>query len=272
MDIITILERELNCLVKATTQFQSALKNMPAGNLHFKRRPTGHTQFYYKMPDDPKQHYISTSDTELIETLKYKRFLEAGLKLGNNNAEVIRSFLQQYQPFNYASIEATLPDIFRPTSTPPPEHTCTFFPQNSSPSSQHFTQSQNLYYPERLIHHTTFGLTVRSKSEAMIADALFASGFTLYYEKELILRNNYGQLETVFPDFTIPLSGGRTLYWEHAGRLGEPDYRERHNRKMQLYFLNKIYEPKNLIVTCDGPGQEFDLRDIHRIVESISRI
>jgi len=270
MDILTIMQRELDCLNKMTRQFQQILKNMPAGNLHLKRRPTGQMQFYYKIPGDPKQHYISTRNTDLIETLKYKRFLEEGLKLSSSDAECIRHFMKHYKSFDYSLIESRLPDNFRQIPTPHEAHS--LLQQYSSSPSQHFTQSQNPYHPEHLIHHTTFGLIVRSKSEAMIADVLFDARFNLHYEKELILRDNYGQFTTVYPDFTIPLSGGRTLYWEHAGRLGEPEYRERHNRKMQLYFMNGIYEPKNLIVTCDGPNQEFDLRDIRRIVENIENM
>ncbi|MBR5229249.1 MAG: hypothetical protein IKW01_00210 [Firmicutes bacterium] len=268
MDILKIMQNELDCQVNMADYFRQALNNMPPGKLYLKRRSTGQISFYMKFPGDTKQHYLSGKKSKLIESLKHKRFMEEAVKTATHNTSCIRNFLSSYTPNDYLSIASKLPAGFMGST----------LLNSSMPYSNRddhhllFTQSENPYHPEHLLHHTSFGLIVRSKSEAMIADVLYASDLSLHYEKELILRDSYGQLTTVYPDFTIPLSHGRTLYWEHAGRLGEPEYRARHERKMHLYFINNIYEPKNLIVTCDGPKQEFNLRDIYRIAEKIKNM
>ena len=58
---------------------------------------------------------------------------------------------------------------------------------------------------------TAKGHSVRSKSELLIADALFYHGIRYEYEKELILSGR-----TIYPDFTIrhPQTG-KIFYWEH---------------------------------------------------------
>ena len=73
----------------------------------------------------------------------------------------------------------------------------------------------------------------------------------------------------VYPDITILLSQRELLLWEHNGMLSNEEYRRRNNRKMELYFLNGFYQPKNLIVTADGPNGEFSIPDIYRIVDGL---
>jgi hypothetical protein len=74
---------------------------------------------------------------------------------------------------------------------------------------------------------------VRSKSEVIIANELFAQGVDYYeYESPLKLPNG----ETRYPDFTIVDDDtGETYYWEHLGLLHNPDYAARWQRKLAAY-------------------------------------
>lgn len=56
------------------------------------------------------------------------------------------------------------------------------------------------------------------------------------------------------------------MYWEHKGMYGDEKYFEHDQRKMQLYYRSGIYEPKNLIVTMDGPDGSIDIERIKMIV------
>ena len=38
---------------------------------------------------------------------------------------------------------------------------------------------------------------------------------------------------------------------------------------MRLYHLNGIYEPKNLLVTMDGPDETFPADDVARIIQCV---
>ncbi len=90
------------------------------------------------------------------------------------------------------------------------------------------TQSKgSVFLQEGLIHRTSKGQAMRSKSELLIAEALINAGVAFEYEKALTL----GGL-TRYPDFTIEDEiTGRTIYWEHLGMLSRPDYRERWEAK-----------------------------------------
>lgn len=93
-------------------------------------------------------------------------------------------------------------------------------------------EDEGIYYPESLIHRTSKGIPVRSKSEVIVADTLSRLGISWEYEKKLFLPNNPKNFR--LPDFTIGFEGD-ILYWEHLGMLTVPSYREGWERKRKWY-------------------------------------
>lgn len=81
------------------------------------------------------------------------------------------------------------------------------------------------------------GEPVRSKSEVIIADNLSAENIAYAYEQRPIGKDGIER----YPDFTIEDSeSGITYYWEHLGMLGNKDYRERWQRKLEWYRQQDI--------------------------------
>ena len=94
----------------------------------------------------------------------------------------------------------------------------------------------SVFLQEGLIHRTSKGLAVRSKSELLIAEALESTGVDFVYEKPLTLGG-----QTRYPDFTIEDEiSGRTIYWEHLGMLDRADYRDAWERKLAWYRANGV--------------------------------
>jgi hypothetical protein len=88
-----------------------------------------------------------------------------------------------------------------------------------------------------LIHRTERGDLVRSKSELVIADKLFARDIDCGYEQQLVLPN--GRVR--YPDFTITNHArGVRFYWEHLGMLDDPGYRLRWETKRAEYVAAGI--------------------------------
>ena len=56
------------------------------------------------------------------------------------------------------------------------------------------------------------------------------------------------------------------VFWEQKGMMTDPDYAKNDQWKMELYFRNGIYVPKNLIVTCDGPDGSTDLQSVLKLI------
>jgi hypothetical protein len=88
------------------------------------------------------------------------------------------------------------------------------------------------FLEEGLIHRTTRGELVRSKSEVIIANLLHALGITYAYEQPFT-----GQDGSVrYPDFTIEdAETGRRVFLEHLGLMSEPAYLRRWLAKLDWY-------------------------------------
>jgi len=120
------------------------------------------------------------------------------------------------------------------------------------------------FYEAGLIHRTARGELVRSKSEVIIADALFNKGIDYEYEKELHLNED----GIKSPDFTIEdAESGRKFYWEHCGMMSNETYRHRWECKRMVYEKHDIVEGKNLIVSYDKANGSIDSQEIRKLID-----
>jgi hypothetical protein len=114
-------------------------------------------------------------------------------------------------------------------------------------------------YPERLIHRTTSGDLVRSKSEVIVADVLTSLGISFKYERRLESRADARDFR--LPDFTVQYEG-ETWYWEHLGMLTTPSYAEAWARKKEWYTHNGYLD--RVITSEDAPDGSIDAAKIER--------
>jgi ATP-dependent exoDNAse (exonuclease V) alpha subunit len=128
------------------------------------------------------------------------------------------------------------------------------------------------FLEDKLIHRSARGDLVSSKSEVIIADALFDAeqklGIRYFFERMWVAPDSHPR----WPDFTIEDANGDTWVWEHCGMLDQPDYKARWEKKLAWYEANKIQRwssktPQGrLIVTEDGPSQGLDSAAIRALV------
>jgi exodeoxyribonuclease V alpha subunit len=115
-------------------------------------------------------------------------------------------------------------------------------------------------YADRLIHRTSTGIWVRSKSEVIVAGILSSLNLNYEYERRLEDPENpkYGYL----PDFTI-FHKGEVYYWEHLGMLDQTTYAERWKKKLAWYEARGFSD--RLIVSMDGASGSIDEIQIERL-------
>jgi hypothetical protein len=132
----------------------------------------------------------------------------------------------------------------------------------------------SVFLQDGLIHRTSKGLAVRSKSELIIAEALSHAGVAFEYEKPLTLGGS-----TRYPDFTIDDEiSGRTVYWEHLGLLEREDYRRSWEKKLAWYRANGVLPAEEgvgthgiLVTTSESSTAGFDSSAIQtRIAQFIA--
>lgn len=121
----------------------------------------------------------------------------------------------------------------------------------------------NLKHPEHLIHRSTSGHLLRSKSEAIIDMLLYINKLPFRYECALQLGEY-----TLFPDFTIrhPHTGDM-YYWEHFGLMDNQGYVQNAYSKLQLYTLHGIIPSIQLITTYETKEHPIDVDIISKTIE-----
>ena len=140
---------------------------------------------------------------------------------------------------------------------------------------QEYRQSKgSIFLQQGLIHRTSGGLAVRSKSELIIADALSAAGVSFEYERPLTFGSS-----TRYPDFTIDDEiSGNTVYWEHLGMLEREDYRKSWNAKLAWYQSHGVKPAEEgagpngmLVTTTDSSAEGFDASQIQAVIRKYIR-
>lgn len=136
------------------------------------------------------------------------------------------------------------------------------FHDNSADMRPQIVQADGRFYEDRLIHRTARGELVRSKSEVIIANALYYHHLEYVYEPELILEGVVKR-----PDFkVVDDDTGEIWYWEHCGLMNNPLYKKRWEEKKAFYLKHGIKEGKNLIITFDENGA-LDSQKVEQIIE-----
>ncbi len=137
---------------------------------------------------------------------------------------------------------------------------------------QEYRQAKgSIFLQQGLIHRTSTGLAVRSKSELIIADALSAAGIAFEYERPLTLGGS-----TRYPDFTIDDEiSGRTVYWEHLGMLEREDYRKSWDAKLAWYRAQGVLPAiegsgshGTLVTTTESTAAGFDASQIQEVIRN----
>lgn len=111
---------------------------------------------------------------------------------------------------------------------------------------------------------TAKGERVRSKSEKILADYFYHAGILYKYEHPLFLKG-FG---VVYPDFTFLSPKTREeIYWEHDGRMDDPEYARKAIKKIETYEKNGIFPGQKLILTFETLQDGLDMRIVEKLVK-----
>jgi len=256
MDFYRELRKDVELQEELCLTFKQAIKRLPEGRLYYKIMK-GRIRYFRWDKKDKRQIYIRKKEQDMVFKLKYRRILEESVKTMEENLLLQKKLLQCYEAYDPLSCQKRLGKVYQDI----PEE---FF---KLPKKEIQRKSyQNTIFSENLIHTTSFGMVFRSKSEALIAELLYRAGIPFTYETRLILMDEYGEKQYYYPDFTIILPNGETVYWEHCGRMDLSDYRQKIFKKLAVYHYNNIYPPKNLILTMDSKSGGIDIDCIQQII------
>ena len=126
---------------------------------------------------------------------------------------------------------------------------------------------QNRWMKSDFIYETPRGEKVRSKSEWMIACMLAEAGVPYRYEEIIPLNPLVGVF--LHPDFTVLNRRTRkTYYWEHFGRMDDPEYiNNSFIPKINDYYNFDFMPGEKLLMTFESGKRPFNTTQVKRIIE-----
>ncbi len=235
------MQKELEHLLAEVHWIQQKLKNLPEENISCERDKQ-YIRWY--LISEGKRNYLPRSQEKLANKLMQKKYYLARLKDDLDEITFLKKCLKIAPPHT-----RRIDKLLSPDSSYHNLLLSAVFNDEVSWSTTDYQRSNN--YPEKLIHNTYAGILVRSKSEVLIANALFSKQIPFRYEACLQLGSH-----TVYPDFTIrhPVTK-KIYYWEHLGMMGEEDYLDNALTKIRRYCRNNIYP--NLLASLYLPVGDF---------------
>ncbi|MEE0955607.1 MAG: hypothetical protein U0L49_07270 [Eubacterium sp.] len=244
-------------LTKQQTQIEKKLRQLPEGKLLI--NSNGIWSRWHFKPEDGKRIYLPKTEKDLAEKLAAKSLYLLQAAYIGKETRILKQFLDIHN--EYSEKRKTLDEKpgFQELINGYENH---FSKKQKKWIEEEYTKNPN--YPEQLIVKTTSGEFVRSKSEMLIANALYKN--QVPYRYECILQLDNGSI--YFPDFTILHPDTKEIYyWEHFGLFDRPGYREKACRKIMDYAGSKIYPSVNLIMTFETADHPFNAEQAGEFVK-----
>ncbi|MCR5671955.1 MAG: hypothetical protein K6G10_13195 [Butyrivibrio sp.] len=243
-----LLGQEESRLKQIKKQVDKRLTNVPEGNLRITSSGKK-IQFMYcsESDEDNKKRrqgtFIKKENRDLARKLAQKSYDQRVQKLVERRLKQVQKLNSEYEDDEivkiYQQMHALRQELVRPVEKLWEQRVSEW---KSVPyKGKEFAPG----WPEI---YTKKGERVRSKSEKILADMFYDLGIEYKYECPLKLKG----VGIVYPDFTfLSKKTFEEIYWEHDGRMNDPEYAEKAVRKIDAYTRNGIFPGKRLLVTYE---------------------
>ena len=256
------IQKKRHSLLNQKTQLEGELKHLPEGDIHFaknlnryKWRRTIHLQ-----DGSTKTTTLSKKEVETAQLLARKKYVQDQINNISRQIDAIDDFVLRYPddihfPEYCAPLCPDYGELLRPS-----------FAEELTRKDSWIQEDydKNPDFPEYLKVPTKAGLFVRSKSEAIIANALYDKEIPFRYDCALSL----GGIK-IYPDFTIlhPRNLRDIVIWEHFGMMGNGNYAHTCSVKLEAYMSNGYIPGVNLITTYETKERPIDINFVDLLID-----
>jgi len=265
--IETILKKELIELERVIENTQQRLKNVPTGTLRI-RCKNGKVEYYYKNkesknPNENKSNgrYLQQKEINLAKAIAQRDYDRAVIEKASKRMDAIDVFLKVYEKTDLGKLfQEMFParrDLIETEILSDEEYIRNW--QAVEYQGKKFADDEIEIITER-------GERVRSKSEKIIADKLFALGIPYRYEFPLMLSGNV----KVYPDFTIlKMPEREEVYLEHFGRMDDEEYVDSVMFKLSAYEKSGIYVGDKFFFTHETNKNPLNTRALDGMLRTL---
>ena len=255
----TLKERhDLICLT--IREIEDKLSVLPEGSLVI-RKNKGHT-YFYQDTGKSKDRYLTKDYTELIKALVQKSYLKAVLKSARRELAALEKMMKLYPDELPEEVYDKLPEERK-------KHAVPVIPGNEKDARKWMDApyTRKPFKKDAPVFITMRGERVRSKSEMIIADRLYANGIPYRYECPLKVGNM-----VIHPDFSmLRVSDGKVIYHEHCGMMDDPGYADEMVSRVNAYNQAGIIQGDRLTFSFESASAPLDVRLIDSLINGYFR-
>ena len=266
--IETILGEEISQLRKVIEAAKQRLNKAPKGYLRISKKRGG-VEYYYKSEGESNNkgknsnngRYIRKEEINIVKAIAQRDYDLQVVKRAEERIKAISNFMEKYKKTNLAEAYQQTNSYRRKLIFPAAISDEEFIKQWQTVEykGKPFVNDENEIITEK-------GERVRSKSEKIIADKLFALGIPYRYEYPLILEENI----KIYPDFTILRMPMREeVYLEHFGMMDDANYVNTVICKLSTFERNGIYLGVNLFVTYETSKRTLNTRVLDELIKEL---
>ena len=258
-DVIMQFINRKSFLEKVIRHADRFLEHAPFGTLRISKC-NGTPQFYHRMnKDDTTGKYLRKKDLSVARQLAQKDYEKRIRQKALQELRIVDMLLAKLpeQPVEmvYKEMSPERQDLVVPVV-----ETDAMFVERWL-SYEYVPKAISKETPDLV---TDRGERVRSKSELIIANMLASCNIPYRYECPLTLKK-WG---TIYPDFTVlNVRLRKQFYWEHMGRMDDPDYAEKAVRKLKEYVLEGYFPDNSLILTYETSKTPLSTNMIRTMIE-----
>lgn len=280
----TTLREEVNRLENIVKRAQARLECAPKGHLRICDRKK-RVEYYYKEAGQEETgqeeagqenagkeasgkkntgkngRYLKKSETGLMKAIAQRDYDQSIVKCAEAQIAAINRFLKSYEKNRPDKIYEKINERRKELISAEVLSDEAYIEQwlKAEYKGKEFFDDENEILTER-------GERVRSKSEKIIADKLYALGIPYRYECPIRLGGDV----VVYPDFTILRVAAREeVYLEHFGRMDDMDYVAKTLFKLASYEKNGIFLGWNLYATFETGKRVLNSRALDVLLKKL---
>ena len=254
--VLGVMRARYRTLISAISSLEKQREKLADGSINIKKH-RNKPRYYLHL--DKRNKYLGQNDTELIRELVQKDHIDKAIRAATHEAEVLKNDIIGYPRLTMEKVYEALPEERKEYASPiipgDEEYAREWLAIPFKPKP--FKKGAPKYF-------TLKGERVRSKSEVIIADRLFAKGIPYKYECPLWVENGF-----IHPDFTIlRMSDRKIVYHEHCGKMTDPEYTKDIPERANKYARIGIFQGDRLFYTFESAECPLDIEALDTFIES----
>ena len=244
-------------LTKTIKEIKKRIAQFPEGSINIKHIGGGY--YYYQYGKQSGQKYLFKTDKDTIATYIQKDYLQKVMRAARAEQNALLKMQEMYPETLAEDVYDQLPESRKQFATP-----IVLGDEEYARQWLEKPYTRKGFPSDAPVYTTIRGERVRSKSEMIIADRLWANGIPYKYECPLMLGN-----KVFHPDFTmLRMSDRQILYHEHCGMMDNTDYSDDMVYRVNEYSRAGILLGDRLFLTFESSKTPLDVRMVDNLINT----